>query len=79
MLDGLLVYLDLIPMNCADRDEEERRSVSLEDLFQSWRTAFDHDKILAADTAASTPESSRARDLCRARVGAVVDLPNGLG
>ena len=42
-------------MNCADRDEVERRIVGLEDLAKSGRTTLDHDAMLAADTAASTP------------------------
>jgi len=39
----------------ANRNEEQRRSVSLKNLLKSGRTTLDHDAILAADTAASTP------------------------
>ena len=46
---------NLLPMNCANRDEEQRRNVGLKDLFKSRRAAFDHNKVVAADTAASTP------------------------
>ncbi len=42
-------------MNCTDRDEEKRRIVGLKDLFKSGRVSLDHDAILAADTAVSTP------------------------
>jgi len=42
-------------MNCANRDEEQRWNVSVEDLPQSGRAAFDHNKVVAADTAAPTP------------------------
>jgi hypothetical protein len=43
-------------MNCADRDEEQRRSVSREDLLQSRRATLDLHAIVATDTAASTPK-----------------------
>ena len=45
MPDALLLISDLLPMNCADRDEEQRRSVSLENLLKSWRAGLDHNEI----------------------------------
>ena len=48
-------------MNCANRDEVERRIVGLEDLAKSGRTTLDHDTMLAADTAASTPTPTSKR------------------
>ena len=52
---------DLSTMNCADRDEVERRIVGLENSSKSGRATFDHEvELIAADTAASTPTPKRA-------------------
>jgi hypothetical protein len=42
-------------MNCANRYEVQRRIVGLKNLLKSGRTTLDHDPMLAADTAVSTP------------------------
>lgn len=47
-------------MNCTNRNELQSRIVDLKDLPESRWATLDHDGILAADTAASTPESSYA-------------------
>lgn len=51
---------NLLTMNCTNRNELQSRIVDLKDLPESRWATLDHDGILAADTAASTPESSYA-------------------
>ena len=48
-------------MNCANRYEVQRRIVGLEDLPNSRRTTLDYNRVLAADTAASTPTPTSKR------------------
>jgi hypothetical protein len=47
--------------------------------YQGEFVFIDRAKLFAAETAASTPESSRATDLYRARVASAADPLNGLG
>jgi hypothetical protein len=48
-------------MNCANGYEVQWLIVGLKNLFKSGRTSLDHDAILAADTAASTPTPTSKR------------------